>query len=92
MTVTANPGTNVTLGNEVRWTAVASGGTTPYQSFVWSGVVSGSGTNDTLTTNYTDSRISDVGQATAQVKVTDAVGNTAIGTDSVLVVDNRRPQ
>jgi len=90
--ISADPDGNVTLGNEIRWTATASGGTPPYQSFVWSGEVSGSGTDYTATTNYIDGRISETGNAKVYVTVTDSASATASDDYTSTIIDNRRPQ
>ena len=91
--ITANPaGSTVTIGNTIRWTATAADGTPPYQSFIWSGEVSGPGTPSTATKNYIEGRISDIGPATVHVTVTDSAGNTATDSYTTDIVENRRPQ
>ena len=91
--ITANPaGSTVTIGNTIRWTATAADGTPPYQSFIWSGEVSGPGTPSTATKNYIEGRISDIGPATVHVTVTDSAGNTATDSYTTDIVEDRRPQ
>ncbi|HCC05121.1 TPA: hypothetical protein DEP58_02325 [Patescibacteria group bacterium] len=76
----------------IRWTATASGGTPPYQSFTWSGEVSGPGTPSTATKNYIEGRIDEVGPATVHVTVQDSASLTATDTYTSDIVDDRRPQ
>ena len=91
--ITANPaGDTISIGNMIRWTATASGGTPPYQSFTWSGEVSGPGTPSTATKNYIEGRIDEVGPATVHVTVQDSASLTATDTYTSDIVDDRRPQ
>lgn len=85
-------GSTVNIGNEIRWTATVSGGSPPYQSFVWSGVVSGLGTNDTVFKNFIEGRISEIGPATVHVTVQDSASQTATDSHTVHIVENRIPQ
>ncbi len=76
--VTCSPSTPPTggykIGNSVTWTAAASGGSGNFTSYVWSGT--GISTNPAPTSNPYSLSYSTVGTKTAQVTVTDSLGNS----------------
>ena len=71
VTCTPSP-TPALIGQSVRWTASASGGTAPY-TYVWSGT--NVPTNPVPSTSSFNIVYSTIGQKTAQVTVTDSLNN-----------------
>ncbi|MDP1689046.1 MAG: hypothetical protein Q8L47_02860 [bacterium] len=65
------------IGEQIAWSAVASGGTSPY-SYIWSGAISKVGANNSVAFNS-------IGTKTAMVTISDRLGRTSRATCSTFI-------
>jgi hypothetical protein len=90
--ITTDVGNETTIGNDVKWTATASGGSGIYTFDGWSGDVSGTGTDLGNGVNFIEDTVSAKGTINVRVDVHDSAGNTAFDIFPLTVKDDRKPQ
>jgi PKD repeat protein len=85
VTATASPNPTE-VGTQVKFNAVATGGTAPYTSYAWT---FGDGITVTTTTASTTHTYASTGTFTTTVTVTDSVGSTSTSSSMSIAVDKK---